>query len=270
MTDLPWQKATDHLADLADAIECASSIVEAREHALKTVDDMRQEMRAGFIEAVVVEDRIAEALCHAGFDDDAIMKAVAAKLADDQFSSQAKPNSNANGKTGGNANRFNWRDHVYTAAELQHKTFPPARYCVPDLIPEGLTIIAGKPKIGKSWLALDICIAIAAGRYCLGERKPASGDVLYAAMEDNPRRIQRRMDKLLSTFKEQWPQRLTLANSWRRLDKGGVGDVAQWIETTAKPAACHSGYTRQRQTNPDPARIQRGLRKPRRAASPRQ
>jgi RecA-family ATPase len=62
---------------------------------------------------------------------------------------------------------------------------------VPDLIQEGLTIIAGKPKIGKSWLALDICIAISAGRYCLGERKPVEGDVLYAAMEDNPRRLQR-------------------------------------------------------------------------------
>ena len=92
---------------------------------------------------------------------------------------------------------FTWRDHVFTAAELQRKTFPPVSYCVPDLIPEGLTIIAGKPKIGKSWLALDICIAVAAGRFCLGERKPVQGDVLYAAMEDNPRRLQRRIDKLL-------------------------------------------------------------------------
>jgi predicted ATP-dependent serine protease len=35
----------------------------------------------------------------------------------------------------------------------------------PGLIPEGLTIIAGKPKIGKSWLALDICIAVAMDRF---------------------------------------------------------------------------------------------------------
>jgi RecA-family ATPase len=106
---------------------------------------------------------------------------------------------------------------------------------VPDLIPEGLTIIAGKPKIGKSWMALDICIAIAAGRFCLGERKPMQGDVLYAAMEDNPRRLQRRVDRLLSPVSAQWPDRLTLANSWRRLDKGGVDDIRQWIESAGSP-----------------------------------
>jgi hypothetical protein len=128
-----------------------------------------------------------------------------------------------------------WRDYAYTAAELQHRTFPPVSYCVPDLIPEGLTIIAGKPKIGKSWLALDICIATTAGRFCLGDRQPAQGAVLYAAMEDNPRRMQRRIDKLLSTFNAEWPERLTLTNSWRRLDKGGVADVAQWIDSTENP-----------------------------------
>jgi hypothetical protein len=87
----------------------------------------------------------------------------------------------------------------------------------------------------KSWLALDICIAISAGRYCLGERKPVEGDVLYAAMEDNPRRLQRRIDRLLSPVSAQWPERLTLANTWRRLDKGGVADVQQWIVEVDKP-----------------------------------
>ena len=150
----------------------------------------------------------------------------------------------------------NWRDHVYTAAQLQRKTFPPISYCVPDLIPDGLTIIAGKPKIGKSWMALEICIAVAAARFCLGERKPVQGDVLYAAMEDNPRRMQRWITKLLSTFNDQWPELLTLANSWLRLDKGGVEDIRQWImqannprlvvlDTLAsvKPIRTREGYT---------------------------
>ena len=147
---------------------------------------------------------------------------------------------NSKGKCNGGARKdnnavFSWRDHVFTAAELQRKIFPPVSYCVPDLIPEGLTLVAGKPKIGKSWLALDVCIAVATGRFCLGERKPIQGDVLYAAMEDNPRRLQRRITKLLSPFSDQWPERLTLANSWRRLDKDGVGDIAQWIEQTGSP-----------------------------------
>jgi predicted ATP-dependent serine protease len=175
------------------------------------------------------------------------------------FNDEPDVKSKTNGagnKTAGNTNRFDWRDHVYTAAELQRKTFPPVSYCVPDLIPEGLTIIAGKPKIGKSWMALDICVAVAGAHFCLGDRKPIQGDVLYAAMEDNERRMQRRTDRLLKTFGEQWPERLTLAHSWRRLDKGGVDDVRQWIEqannprlvvldtlASVKPIRTQQGYT---------------------------
>jgi hypothetical protein len=94
------------------------------------------------------------------------------------------------------------------------------------------------------------------GRFCLGDRKPAQGDVLYAAMEDNPRRMQRRIDKLLSPVSSSWPELLTLVNSWRRLDKGGVDDVRQWIgqadnprlvilDTLAgvKPIKTQQGYT---------------------------
>jgi RecA-family ATPase len=108
-------------------------------------------------------------------------------------------------------------------------------FAVPGLIPEGLTIIAGKPKIGKSWLALDICIATAASRFCLGERRPTQGDVLYAAMEDNPRRLQRRIDKLLSAVSAEWPPRLTLTTQWSRLDQGGVADLREWINQANRP-----------------------------------
>lgn len=152
--------------------------------------------------------------------------------------------------------KYNWREHVVTAAALQRMTFPPIKYVVPGLIPEGLSMLVGKPKIGKSWLALDLCIAVSSGRYCLGDKKPTAGDVLYAAMEDNPRRLQRRIDKLLSPVSAQWPDRLTLVTQWRRLDKGGVDDIRDWIESVpearvvildtlagVKPIKTQQGYT---------------------------
>jgi hypothetical protein len=40
-----------------------------------------------------------------------------------------------------------WRDGLITARELQTKQFKPVRIVVPGLIPEGVTIIAGKPGI---------------------------------------------------------------------------------------------------------------------------
>ena len=56
----------------------------------------------------------------------------------------------ANGKVNGHAKKAAWRDHVFTAAELQRKTFPQISYCVPDLIPEGLTIIAASRRLAKA------------------------------------------------------------------------------------------------------------------------
>jgi len=149
-----------------------------------------------------------------------------------------------------------WRDQTITAAELQNKDFPPIMYVVPGLLPEGLSIVAGRPKIGKSWLALDICLGVSDGRICLGSRNPTPGDVLYVALEDNPRRLQRRIDRLLSPFADKWPSRLTLATRWRRLDEGGVEDIRGWIKSTpnarlivldtlagVRPIKTNQGYT---------------------------
>jgi Protein of unknown function (DUF5131) len=46
-----------------------------------------------------------------------------------------------------------WNDGLITARELQSKTFRPVRIILPGLMPEGVTLLAGKPKVGKSWLA---------------------------------------------------------------------------------------------------------------------
>jgi len=86
----------------------------------------------------------------------------------------------------------NWRDGIITANDLQTKTFAPVRIILPGLIPEGVTILAGKPKIGKSWLELDIGLAVAGDRYVLGQTKPVQGDTLYLALEDNQRRLKKR------------------------------------------------------------------------------
>jgi hypothetical protein len=128
-----------------------------------------------------------------------------------------------------------WRQGAITAAELQTKQFPPLRFVVPDLIPEGLTLLAGKPKVGKSWMVLDIAIAVASGRYTLGNLKPEQGDVLYLALEDGERRLQRRLTKLLPSFAEEWPRRLLLRTEWKRLNEGGLDAINEWCKSVQKP-----------------------------------
>src|SRR5437879_6084365 len=75
-----------------------------------------------------------------------------------------------------------WRSRVCNAAELQNRSFPPMRWVVPSIVPEGATLLVSRPKLGKSWLMLDLAVAIAAGRFTLGEIKPAQGAVLYLAL----------------------------------------------------------------------------------------
>ena len=73
--------------------------------------------------------------------------------------------------------------------DLAKKDFPPIKWAVPGLIPEGCTFLAGKPKMGKSWMALNIACAIAEGGMALSKIAVPKGEVLYLAMEDNQRRL---------------------------------------------------------------------------------
>ena len=51
-----------------------------------------------------------------------------------------------------------------TAEDLQNRTYEPTHFLVDELIPEGLHILAGAPKIGKSWLALWLCLCVSQGQ----------------------------------------------------------------------------------------------------------
>lgn len=95
-----------------------------------------------------------------------------------------------------------------TAAEIMAKEYPPLDFIIPNILPAvGLTILAGKPKKGKSWLALGLAIAIASGGKAFGRYDVEAGDVLYLALEDGERRLQSRMKKLFAPG-ESAPKRL--------------------------------------------------------------
>jgi len=123
-----------------------------------------------------------------------------------------------------------------TAADLQNIQFEPLRYVVPGYLAEGATLLAGKPKLGKSWLALDWCISVAIGGFAMGsmELKCEQGDVLYAALEDNPRRLQRRIKQVIPDG-DAWPGRLTLTTTMRRVDAGLCDDIRAWANASENP-----------------------------------
>ena len=108
----------------------------------------------------------------------------------------------------------------WTVPELYAADFAPPRFLVNDLLPSGLSVLAGRPKVGKSWLALQIAAAVAAGGSVLGEQVE-QGRVLYLALEDTPRRLRDRLQK------QQVPASaaLTFATTWEPLGEAGLVDL---------------------------------------------
>jgi RecA-family ATPase len=109
-----------------------------------------------------------------------------------------------------------------TASDLLQQDFPDPKWAVPELLPEGLTLLAGKPKTGKSWWALNVALAVATGGLALGRIRCEPGRVLYLALEDSPRRLKQRVDALLRGTRPEGLDRLELATSWPTLDQGGL------------------------------------------------
>ena len=115
-----------------------------------------------------------------------------------------------------------------TAEELSGKVFPPLNWVIQDILPEGCYLLSAKPKTGKSWLALQTCLAVAFGETVFG-KKVVQGKAVYLALEDNHRRLQSRLKQLR-------PQgystpNLLLHTKWERFDKGGVDALVKLIET---------------------------------------
>jgi len=121
---------------------------------------------------------------------------------------------------------------MISAADLMAMTFPPIKWVVPGYIPEGLTLLCGAPKIGKSWMALGLALAVASGDKAFGEIECQPGPVLYLALEDNRRRLQSRLQHMGVTAA---PRALSLTTTWPTVDEDCVGKLAAWID--ANPEA---------------------------------
>lgn len=84
---------------------------------------------------------------------------------------------------------------TFTLADLKLNPPPEIEYIVPGIIPEGLSLLAAKTKVGKSFLALQLCLAVTAGKAFLG-RPTKGGSALYLALEDGASRLFYRSHKL--------------------------------------------------------------------------
>ena len=113
----------------------------------------------------------------------------------------------------------------YTAAELMALDIQPPVEVVPGLLYEGLNFLGGRPKLGKSWLALQIALAVGTGGKVFG-RDVTAGRVLYLALEDSEARLKTRMQA------QNWPavDTVRFETVWPALTPGGLDALAAEME----------------------------------------
>jgi hypothetical protein len=115
-----------------------------------------------------------------------------------------------------------------TAQELSEKSFPPLQWLVEGILPQGTYLLSARPKVGKSWLALDFAVSVANGQPVLG-RKTAQGKAIYLALEDNQRRLQDRL-KILRPDGSYATPNLILHTEWHAFNEGGLERLEELIQ----------------------------------------
>jgi hypothetical protein len=127
-------------------------------------------------------------------------------------------------KPNGHADGFVKAPSVYTTGQLRQMELVPLHENVPGLLCEGMHILAGRPKAGKSQIVLQIAAALATGQLALGHFVPNPSYVIYYALEDGARRIQRRLQGLVRDG-HLWPEDIAvyhppLPTAWaKRLER---------------------------------------------------
>lgn len=122
-----------------------------------------------------------------------------------------------------------WQPTIQTAHDLMAKELPPVRWVVESIIPEGVALLAGKAKKGKSTLMLHIAMSVAQGAVALGRLTTERADVLYLALEDNERRMQKRIRGMLGAG-ENVPGGLQIAYQWLPLELGGSTALERYLD----------------------------------------
>lgn len=123
-----------------------------------------------------------------------------------------------------------------TTTTIMSTVFEPIRWIVPDYLPEGFSVLAGRQKLGKSFLAVDWAIAVACGGSAMGEISVEWGDVLYVDLENGERRVQRRIQTLYPDERVRPDlSRLEWVTDAPSLGNGFIPALDNWRQSVTKP-----------------------------------
>jgi hypothetical protein len=121
----------------------------------------------------------------------------------------------------------------WTVASIMETPPEPLRWVYPGVIPEGLTLLVGAPKVGKSWININLMVALGSGDpkavFDWGQRIDPTPN-LYLALEDPHRRVYSRLRQVSRgiTFNP-----AVAGDVWLdlpQIEKGGKEEIEKWLE----------------------------------------
>lgn len=120
--------------------------------------------------------------------------------------------------------------------DIMAREYPAIKWVVPGYISEGFLVLAGRQKLGKTWLAIDMALAVATGGVAISSIDCEQGNVLYIDMENGPRRIQ-------SWIKTLYPDQRNLPDlanlEWvtdaPQLGAGLIEELEKWRTSVPNP-----------------------------------
>ena len=120
--------------------------------------------------------------------------------------------------------------------ETEHWTFPEVKWLIEGMLPQGLAILGGRPKSGKSLLAMNIALGVVCGGRVLN-RQCAQGDVLYLAYEDahdlfvdRARQIKQAMQQRgFFNADDKGSFDYHVSGEVGKADNGGVNKIHSWL-----------------------------------------
>lgn len=116
-------------------------------------------------------------------------------------------------------------ERQWTAAALLAADFPEPKWIIVAVLAYGLTVLAGAPKLGKSWMALALCVAVSSGGFAFSSIRVDKRGALYLALEDTPKRLQQR----LRLMKAEPADNLHVFTEWPRGPKA-IEALETWLD----------------------------------------
>jgi hypothetical protein len=116
---------------------------------------------------------------------------------------------------------------AYRARDLMRQHIPPPQEIVQGMLLPGLSLLAGAPKKGKSWLALALALAVAKGEPFLGH-DTLPGGVLYLDLESRRYRVRERLAALCPV--DAVPDNLYFSHEAPAMDGDLCGQLSRWLK----------------------------------------